>query len=61
LKNYISGEANRRYIYEGKREEGYGWAGQVAGRIKDIPTVAELFSQIKKEAASVQQKLNNLF
>lgn len=34
LKNYISGEANRRYIYEGKQEEGFAWAGQVSMRIK---------------------------
>ena len=30
LKNHISGEANRRYIYEGDADEGFGWAGQSA-------------------------------
>ena len=61
LKEYISGEANQKFIYEGKIDEGFGWAGQVIGRIKDIPSVEELFRQIKKEAETVQQKLNKVF
>ncbi len=58
MKNYISGEANRRYIYEGKQEEGFAWAGQVSMRIKDIPTVQELFDQITKEIHMIKQKWN---
>lgn len=56
LKQYISGEANKRFIYEGDRENGYGWAGQVVGLIKDVPTVAELFDRMIKEATVIRQK-----
>jgi NADH:quinone reductase (non-electrogenic) len=61
LKNLISGEANRKFIYEGKSDEGFGWAGQAAGRINEILTVMELFNQMKQEAKAVQQKWNSLF
>ncbi|SER24394.1 NAD(P)H-dependent flavin oxidoreductase [Piscibacillus halophilus] len=58
LKNYISGEANKRYIYEGKQEEGFAWAGQVAMRIRDVPTVQELFDTIKEEVEQIKTKWN---
>lgn len=61
LKEYISGEANQKFIYEGRIDEGFGWAGQVIGRINNIPSVDELFQQIIKEAETVQQKLNKVF
>ncbi|WP_267195391.1 NAD(P)H-dependent flavin oxidoreductase [Filobacillus milosensis] len=60
LKNYISGEANKRYIHEGKQEEGYAWAGQVAMRINDVPTVNELFEIIKRDVKQVQNKWSKL-
>src|SRR5690625_2748726 len=41
LKDLISGEANKRYIHEGVEAEGFGWSGQGAARIQDIPTVSE--------------------
>ncbi|MDK9922688.1 nitronate monooxygenase, partial [Klebsiella pneumoniae] len=50
LKEYISGTANLKYIYDGAEQEGFAWAGQVMGRIKDIPSVQELFSRIIGEA-----------
>lgn len=56
LKAYISGEANKRYIYDGKTEEGFAWAGQVAMRINDIPTVKQLFDQIINEADSIRKR-----
>jgi NADH:quinone reductase (non-electrogenic) len=56
LKPYISGEANKRYIYDGHSNEGFGWAGQVAARIQDIPTVSELFMQIISEANQIKDK-----
>ncbi|MFD1735655.1 NAD(P)H-dependent flavin oxidoreductase [Bacillus salitolerans] len=55
LKDYISGEANKRYIYEGQREEGFAWAGQVMGRIKDIPTVQELITRMIREAEEIRR------
>lgn len=56
LKNYISGETNKRYIYEGKVDEGFAWAGQVLGLIKDVPTVEELFQMMLSVAESIRTK-----
>jgi NAD(P)H-dependent flavin oxidoreductase YrpB (nitropropane dioxygenase family) len=50
LKDLISGTANQKLIYEGDTQEGYGWAGQVIGLIKDIPTAQELLDRIEAEA-----------
>ncbi|GGE66838.1 NAD(P)H-dependent flavin oxidoreductase [Priestia taiwanensis] len=55
VKDYISGEANKRYIYEGS-DDGFAWAGQVMGRIKDIPTVSELFERMMSESEQIKQK-----
>ncbi|MBO8171179.1 MAG: nitronate monooxygenase [Bacillaceae bacterium] len=60
LKDYISGKRNQRYIYDGEPEEGFGWAGQVIGLIDDIPTVAELFEQMNKEACEIAGKWNRI-
>ncbi|MBS2968810.1 nitronate monooxygenase [Metabacillus sp. KIGAM252] len=54
LKGYIDGQANKKYIYEGKRSEGFGWGGQSAGLIHDIPTVQELFDRMLKEGESIR-------
>jgi enoyl-[acyl-carrier protein] reductase II len=56
LKSFISGEANKRYIYDGETAEGFAWAGQVMGMIKDVPTVAELLNRMKKEAEQIRAK-----
>ncbi|MBA2174320.1 nitronate monooxygenase [Halobacillus locisalis] len=52
LKSYIDGKANKSYIYEGK--EGFGWAGQVAARIQDVPTVSELITRMIGEAEQIR-------
>ncbi|USG67506.1 nitronate monooxygenase [Brevibacillus ruminantium] len=49
LKPYISGERNRRFIYEGDEQEGFGWAGQVIGLIEDVPRVQTLFERMFRE------------
>ncbi|WP_100373351.1 NAD(P)H-dependent flavin oxidoreductase [Bacillus sp. FJAT-45037] len=56
LKTYISGEANKAYIYNGEEEEGFGWAGQVIGRIKDVPSVDELFKRIISEGNDIRKR-----
>ncbi|MBU8768410.1 NAD(P)H-dependent flavin oxidoreductase [Cytobacillus oceanisediminis] len=56
LKDYISGNANKKYIYEGKDHEGFAWAGQVMGLIKDIPSVEELFQRIIADGESIRGK-----
>ncbi|RSD28170.1 NAD(P)H-dependent flavin oxidoreductase [Mesobacillus subterraneus] len=58
LKELISGSANRKYIYEGDQEQGFGWAGQVMGLIKDSPSVAELFERIIREAEGIRRSWN---
>lgn len=59
LKDYVSGTANKKLIYEGSLDEGFGWAGQVMGLISDIPEVAELFQRILGEAESIRYKWGN--
>ncbi|MFF2177120.1 NAD(P)H-dependent flavin oxidoreductase [Lysinibacillus sp. NPDC058147] len=56
LKDYISGHANKRFIYDGEKDEGIGWAGQVTGMIHDIPTVEELITRMLAEAESIRVK-----
>ncbi|ARI77622.1 NAD(P)H-dependent flavin oxidoreductase [Halobacillus mangrovi] len=56
LKTYISGEANKKYIYEGADEEGFGWAGQVTSRIHDVPTVEQLFQRMIKEGEQIRTR-----
>ncbi|RLQ95902.1 NAD(P)H-dependent flavin oxidoreductase [Falsibacillus albus] len=59
LKDYISGQANRKYIYEGKVDEGFAWAGQVIGLISDSPSVEELFTRIMGQAEEIRGKWSN--
>lgn len=56
LKDFISGEANRRFIYNGDENEGFGWAGQVAAMIKGVPSVNELFAQMVNEAEQIRKR-----
>jgi NADH:quinone reductase (non-electrogenic) len=60
LKEYISGEANKKFIYQGVENEGFGWAGQVVGLINDIPTVSELFERMIIEVNEIQNKWKQL-
>jgi NAD(P)H-dependent flavin oxidoreductase YrpB (nitropropane dioxygenase family) len=56
IKDLISGERNKTFIYEGKDQEGFGWAGQVAGRISDIPSVDTLFQRIYEEVETIRKQ-----
>src|SRR5699024_5883280 len=56
LKNHISGEANKRYIHQGDEAAGFGWSGQGAARISNIPTVEALFHSIIQEAETIRKK-----
>ncbi|MFC3040196.1 NAD(P)H-dependent flavin oxidoreductase [Virgibacillus xinjiangensis] len=58
LKDYISGHSNKKYIIEGREQEGFGWAGQGAARIHDVLTVKDLFGAIFREAAEIRKKWN---
>ncbi|WP_423409906.1 NAD(P)H-dependent flavin oxidoreductase [Heyndrickxia sp. MSNUG] len=59
VKDLISGAANRKYIYDGDEENGFGWAGQIMGLIKDSPAVGELFERIIKEAEEIRRGWGN--
>jgi NAD(P)H-dependent flavin oxidoreductase YrpB (nitropropane dioxygenase family) len=61
LADWISGKANQALIYHGRLEEGFGWAGQVMGLIKDIPSVQELLDRIEKEARDYLARCNQMF
>lgn len=56
LRSYISGDANKTFIYEGQKGHGFGWAGQVASRIHDVPTVEEFFGRMMKEAEEIRTR-----
>lgn len=56
IKDYISGDANKKFIYDGEFDQGFGWAGQGAARIHDVPTVADLFDNIISEAETIRNK-----
>ncbi|WP_404456780.1 nitronate monooxygenase family protein [Virgibacillus necropolis] len=56
LKPFIGGEANKNYIYDGEDTKGFGWSGQIAARIHDIPTVSDLITRMITDAELVRQK-----
>ncbi|RSK26878.1 nitronate monooxygenase [Bacillus sp. HMF5848] len=56
LRQYISGEANKRYIYDGAQHEGFAWAGQATGLIHDVPTVDLLFKRMIVQAEEIRTK-----
>jgi len=60
LKAFISGENNRAFIYEGNAEKGFGWAGQVIGLIRDVPTVQELFDRMFAEVEQTVARLQKI-
>jgi enoyl-[acyl-carrier protein] reductase II len=59
LKDYISGKANKKYIYEGNIHEGFAWGGQVMGLIRDIPSVEELITRMLQQADEIREKWSN--
>lgn len=60
LKEYISGERNRSFIYDGDDQKGFGWAGQVIGLIHDVPTVQELFERMFYQADEITNRLSTI-
>lgn len=54
---YILGEVNKVAAIEGRLDEGFIWAGQVAGLIHDVPTARELVERTVREAREQAQRL----
>ena len=57
----IAGSVNRRASLEGELEEGFVWAGQVAGLIRDIPSTRELIERMVGEAWTITRALQQVF
>jgi len=53
----IAGERNKRAALDGVLDEGFVWAGQVAGLIHDVPTVRELLDRMTEGAEEIIKKL----
>ncbi len=58
---YIRGTVNKRAAREGMMEEGFVWAGQTVGLIKDIPTAGDLVRRMVLEAAVITHRITHLF
>ena len=61
LAPYISGRVSASGWKEGSYDKGMYPGGQVVGRIKDIPTVAELVQRMVNEAAEAKKSIDALF
>ncbi|MCL6487368.1 MAG: nitronate monooxygenase [Alicyclobacillus mali] len=56
---YVAGERNKTAALEGRLDEGYAWVGQSMGLIRSIPTVAELFADIVRDARRAAMRLSD--
>lgn len=56
----ISGQVSRKGWSEGNLDEGMYPAGQVIGRIEDIPTVADLIKRTMAEAMKARARLDKM-
>ena len=56
LKDYISGAANKQFIYNGDNENGFGWAGQGAAGIHSVKPVSEVIQHIIIEAEGIRMQ-----
>ncbi|MGG3923527.1 nitronate monooxygenase [Geobacillus thermodenitrificans] len=61
FQEYTSEERHRRGALSGDFQEGFINAGQIAGLIDDVPTVAELFEQMMTEAKAQWRSLSAIF
>jgi NADH:quinone reductase (non-electrogenic) len=57
----ILGTVNQRASLEGELDEGFVWAGQVVGLIKDIPATHELIERMVREAWEIVQRMQKAF
>lgn len=61
LKDLLGSKRERAGIFEGDEVEGEMEAGQVAGLIKDIPTVKELMERLYKETTNALNSFGKIF
>jgi NADH:quinone reductase (non-electrogenic) len=58
---YIRGEVNKRTAIDKHLDEGFIWAGQAAGLIRDIPTARELVERMVREARRIVERMREWF
>lgn len=58
---YIRGEVNYQAAVAGRLDEGFVWAGQVIGLIRDVPSVADLMDRMEEEAREGQRTLESVW
>ncbi len=58
---YIRGTVNTRAAWDGAMEEGFVWAGQNIGLIRDIPAAGDLVRRMVAEAAAITARMTKLF
>jgi len=56
----ISGKVNAAAAVDGDLEAGFVYAGQGAGLIADVPSVAELFQRILGEARAIGERIGSI-
>lgn len=59
LRDYISGETNKRYIYDGN-EQGFGYAGQGMGLIHEVLPVQALMNQFEAEIETARSRVSSI-
>lgn len=58
---FIRGELNYEAAVDGRLDDGFVWAGQVTGLIRDIPTVDHLMARMVAEAAVALSVLRDVW
>ena len=57
----IRGEVNKAAAIEGRLDDGFIWAGEGVGLIRDIPTARELIERMVREAAAATERTRAMF
>jgi NAD(P)H-dependent flavin oxidoreductase YrpB (nitropropane dioxygenase family) len=58
---FIRGETNVEAALLGNLEGGFVWAGQAAGLVRDVPTVAEFFARLATEAEQITGRIGGVW
>ncbi len=56
----ISGERNKKAVYDGDFQNGYAWAGQSVGLIQSVLSVKELFDEMVATAERFQAQIDGM-
>ncbi len=56
----ISGERNKKAVYEGDFQNGYAWAGQSVGLIRSVLSVEELFDEMMTTLSQFHSRMDGM-